>query len=117
MCRHVLTDVHLTYIAMISRWIENAQKQYGIILKPAGSTDLARLLERYCKKEPTNNGSSARHSHKPSLLTVFGCLSQGLVYIHARQMRHKDIKPSNVLYMKGRVQSPAIFLRADSGLG
>ena len=36
------------------------------------------------------------------LPTLFGCLANGLRYIHREKMRHMDIKPDNIILINGR---------------
>ena len=96
--------------------------QYGLLLQPAATTDLGNLLARYQRNAPdyqkaTEEQRKASVSLKPIMLTAFGCLSQGLSHIHGRKIRHKDIKPSNILYEKEHSKDhPARFLWADFGL-
>ena len=96
-------------------------KSYGILLKPAATTDLKKLLDRYRRNalDYTRDSRDRRRDRvvlKPILLTVFGCLSRGLAHIHGCHIRHKDIKPSNILYVKALGPNPARFLWADFGL-
>ena len=95
---------------------------YGLLIKPAATTDLEKLLERYRKnpkdyQKNTEEQRNARVLLRPVMLTAFGCLSHGLSHIHGRRIRHRDIKPANILYereMSG--DRPARFLWADFGL-
>lgn len=94
---------------------------YGILLKPAATTDLKKLLDRYRRNSLDYDRDSRDRRRdrvvlKPVLLTVFGCLSRGLAHIHGCNIRHKDIKPANILYEKALGQNPARFLWADFGL-
>ena len=94
---------------------------YGILLRPAATTDLKKLLKRYDKNgyDYGANGESRvreRKLYKPIILTSFGCLSRGLAQIHSRNIRHRDIKPENILYQKELLPEPAGFLWADFGL-
>ncbi|KAL8970293.1 MAG: hypothetical protein Q9183_001595 [Haloplaca sp. 2 TL-2023] len=89
---------------------------YAIILKPAATTDLERLMERYYdNRYDANVDRLTRDWLRPILLHVFGCLSKGLAYIH-RTMRHKDIKPANILYEKALEGRGPRLLWADFGL-
>lgn len=99
---------------------------YGLLLKPAANSDLGKLLERY-KKDKFYFRKSCTDSVwlRPVFYTAFGCLAQGLAYIHARKLRHKDIKPNNILYeqaLRNSNQTSASiknhdrFLWADFGL-
>ncbi len=93
-------------------------KAYGILLKPAATSDLQKLLDRFykdkfCGMEGCNDSVWLR----PLFLTAFGCLSRGLAYIHGREIRHKDVKPANILYEKAWANNKtARFLWADFGL-
>ena len=92
---------------------------YGIILTPAATCDLEGLLGRYHKnKYNTYTNCSDREWMRPILLTAFGCLAKGLAYIHGCEIRHKDVKPGNILYERGNpnVNSGPRFLWADFGL-
>ena len=91
---------------------------FGLLLEPAATTDLLRLLDRFHKnnfsaKEACNDQEWLR----PIFMTAFGCLSHGLAYIHGKDIRHKDIKPDNILYEKEiRQNEGARFLWTDFGL-
>lgn len=107
----------------IVQFVKSYQRgdRYGILLKPAATTDLKKLLDRYRRNGfgyDKNAGDRQRDRTvlKPVLLTAFGCLSQGLAHIHGCNIRHKDIKPANILYEKASDLNPARFLWADFGL-
>ena len=92
---------------------------YGIILTPAATCDLEGLLGRY-RKDKYNTYTNCRDREwiRPILLTAFGCLAKGLAYIHGCDIRHKDVKPGNILYERGdpNVEKEPRFLWADFGL-
>lgn len=96
--------------------------RYGLLLRPAATTDLEKLLDRYRKnhydyQKDTEEQRKARVLLEPIMLTTFGCLSHGLSHIHGRKIRHKDIKPANILYEKELSKDrPARFLWSDFGL-
>src|SRR2546430_16355080 len=52
---------------------------------PVADVDLGKLL-----------ASPSEDSH-PLLRSAFGCLSTALAFLHSNQIRHKDIKPQNIL--------------------
>lgn len=79
----------------------------GLLLKPAADGDLTLLLKTF-------NSGEMGQKLRPVILTAFGCLSHGLCHIHGRKIRHKDIKPNNILYRGS--QDVARFLWADFGL-
>ncbi|KAL8704100.1 MAG: hypothetical protein Q9201_002734 [Fulgogasparrea decipioides] len=92
-------------------------RAYGMILKPAATSDLERLIPRYYdNKYDTYNNCKTRDWLGPLLLHAFGCLSKGLEYIHGRDIRHKDVKPANILYEKAIGGHKARLLWADFGL-
>ena len=107
----------------IVQFVKSYQRRdrYGILLKPAATTDLKKLLDRY-RRNGLDYDRDARDRRrdrvvlKPVLLTAFGCLSRGLAHIHSCNIRHKDIKPANILFEKAKDPHPARFLWADFGL-
>ena len=92
---------------------------YGLVIKPVANYDLRKLLEKY-KEDVFHVARDCKDSVWlcPVFLTAFGCLAQGLRYIHGRKLRHKDVKPENILYkMRSAPQDePDSFLWADFGL-
>lgn len=91
---------------------------YGLILIPAATSDLEGLLGRY-DKDRYNSTTKCRDREwiRPILLTAFGCLSTGLAYIHGCAIRHRDVKPGNILYERHipTINNGARFLWADFG--
>ena len=112
-----LKSLHHRHVVRLVKTFERG-REWGMIIKPAATTDLSRLLERYSRSgfNPTLQQQDSEWL-RLILLTSFGCLSSGLAYIH-RHMRHRDIKPSNILYEKALPtnDNAARFIWADFGL-
>jgi serine/threonine protein kinase len=65
-------------------------RSFGILLSPAGDEDLSHFLERVGE----NNSSD----EELQLLNKWQlCLTSAIAYIHSQNIRHKDIKPSNMI--------------------
>lgn len=73
-------------------------KYIGLVMLPVAEMDLAAYLKQ----------CTARNY--PELRTFFGCLATALEFLHEQKVRHKDIKPGNILVNCGNV------LFADFGL-
>ncbi|KAI0439906.1 hypothetical protein F4803DRAFT_21438 [Xylaria telfairii] len=66
----------------------------GLIMSPVADMDLHAYLEL----------KTIEPEHRKRMLrSYFGCLASALSYIHGENIRHKDIKPNNILVKDDRV--------------
>jgi serine/threonine protein kinase len=84
------------------------KKDFGLILEPVASDgDLDAYLNEYCeiKNECGHSETLTKRLENMSsvLRRAFGCLAVGLAFIHEKKVRHKDIKPHNILLHNGLV--------------
>ena len=74
-------------------------RELGIVLTPvADSGDLACYLQTIL-----DLGNPPTTEQCTVLNHAFGCLASGLAFIHKQTIRHKDIKPQNILIHQGCV--------------
>jgi hypothetical protein len=66
-------------------------KYIGLMMSPVADMDLSTYLA--C-------ADTAKHKE---LRTFFGCLARALEFLHEQSIRHKDIKPSNILVHGGNI--------------
>jgi serine/threonine protein kinase len=73
----------------------------SILTTPVCELDLSAFMGecRMVAEDPTRKALARRN--KMSLKRSMACLVQGLEYLHDHFIRHKDIKPSNILVKKG----------------
>ena len=72
----------------------------GLLMSPVADCNLAKYFELIPSSE----------DRQSLLRSFFGCLATALAYLHESRVRHKDIKPQNILIKGGNV------LLADFGL-
>lgn len=65
----------------------------ALIMSPVADCDLSAFLRQAPKS----------HEKMSSIRTFFGCLATAMSYLHRIRIRHKDIKPSNILVHNGNV--------------
>lgn len=63
------------------------RKFFGLIMSPIANMNLREFLNMSPFPDPPRS----------SLRTFFGCISSAVLYLHRNQIRHKDIKPENIL--------------------
>ncbi|KAH8704623.1 kinase-like domain-containing protein [Phaeosphaeriaceae sp. PMI808] len=73
-------------------------------------------LERYLDALPTNGSDEQLRSEMTAILSqAFGCLAAGLDFLKQNNIRHKDIKTSNILIHNSQVYYTDFGLSFKSG--
>jgi len=80
--RHIIR-IFATYVA---------KREFCMLLEPVANANLTQFLVNY--KRMSNRATSPESK---TLKQSFGCLASGLAYIHRKGIRHRDIKPGNIL--------------------
>ncbi|KAF2813760.1 kinase-like protein, partial [Mytilinidion resinicola] len=92
-----------------------AGRELGLILQPgADSGDLAAFLAE-CR-DLNHSKTALGFPRFWTLYSLFGCLVDGLSFIHQHTIRHKDIKPQNILIHMGSAIYTDFGLSYDSTL-
>jgi tRNA A-37 threonylcarbamoyl transferase component Bud32 len=84
--------VHPHIISVFFTYEENAC--FYIVMDPVADYDLETFLIQHSAMPPTQ-------SQRDTILDWFCCLANTLAFIHSKGVRHKDIKPRNIL-VKGK---------------
>jgi serine/threonine protein kinase len=96
--RHIVS-VFATYVT---------RRHFGIVLQPVASDgDLEHFLADYWNNIHDSNDSDSSTRCTTTMAAIleqgFGCLAAGLAFMHEKKIRHKDIKPHNILVHKSRM--------------
>lgn len=87
-----VTPLHLKKFGVILRRFQVGSytdpKWFALIMSPVADCDL-KAFYNVCKGD--------EQSHLSTLKTFFGCLTSALNYLHSSKIRHRDIKPQNIL--------------------
>lgn len=67
------------------------KNSFGILMSPIAEQDLAAYLQH------------ARPTMHPTIRTFFGCLATALSFLHENTIRHRNIKPQNILIYGSKV--------------
>ena len=76
------------------------ETNFGFIVWPVASLTLQKLLDNYV----TQNHIDEHHDIREALSIAFGCLLSAVHYLHEElEIRHRDIKPRNILMHHNQV--------------
>lgn len=98
---HHVVKLHASYVV---------GRELALILTPvADDGDLADFLHAY--RDLSLSGTQPKSdrlvdslaSMQRTLENAYGCLAAGLAFMHEQTIRHKDIKPQNILVHRGSV--------------
>ncbi|OCK79111.1 kinase-like protein [Lepidopterella palustris CBS 459.81] len=70
---------------------------FSLILSPVADLVLKALLQRQDRNNPLSS------AHLGCLRSAFGCLATAIAFVHDERIRHKDIKPGNILISQGKI--------------
>lgn len=88
---------HLHFVRVSAAYATD--RSFNVVLEPKASDgDLAMFLGGYLQLRPSD---TRRASTASTLAQAFGCLASGLNFMHGHKIRHKDIKPGNILVHHG----------------
>lgn len=102
---HIMRSLHHTHIAnIIFTYEELPQNEWqkgaiGIIMEPVADCNLKEFMEMIDSRVPRKLSDQEYQALK----RWFNCLASGLAFIHSKRIRHKDIKPANILIKGDKV--------------
>jgi serine/threonine protein kinase len=92
-------------VEFVSSYIH--ENNVSLLFSPVAQCDLEDLIQNHLQTTLTvdQNGidSSIFNQSYDILFRSYGCLLNGLKFIHDKNIRHKDIKPRNILVQNGTV--------------
>jgi serine/threonine protein kinase len=72
--------------------VDYQSRSYGIVMEPVADCKLEEYLQNI-----VDTGVNIQSQTQEITQEWFSCLASGLAFMHAKRIRRKDIKPSNIL--------------------
>jgi serine/threonine protein kinase len=91
---------HRHVVKLVATYSIPHKREVGIIHPVADSFSLMSVMRRYRDREWSDTQLEVARS---TLNCAFGCLASTLAYMHANHVRHKDVKPGNILVHRGNI--------------
>ncbi|KAF2835012.1 kinase-like protein, partial [Patellaria atrata CBS 101060] len=89
-----------------------AGNNLGILVQPAAEYNLHQYMELYPELDSMYSGEGM-FSARRTVERFFGCLASALGFLHNQSIRHKDIKPQNILVHKHQIYLTDFGLALD----
>jgi serine/threonine protein kinase len=91
-------NVHRHFIKFCASFTD--EDYFGFIVTPVATSSLQQVLSNYINTNNIGDDKDVR----AILHSAFGCLLDAVCYLHEDlNIRHRDLKPKNILIHKGRV--------------
>ncbi|CAI6332918.1 unnamed protein product [Periconia digitata] len=90
------------FVRVVTTFVE--KRQLSLVIEPvADEGDLNAFLNAIRDEQEDNDTRDVEPVKFKILQKAFGCLASGLAFMHCFRVRHKDIKPQNILVHRGQV--------------
>lgn len=121
----IMRSLSHSHIARVRGSYIQSSTSYSILIEPVADCDLSTFLNIYSEEVQGGRNSTLLSATSLALSTItfsraeeillcsFGCLSSALAYIHSQRMKHKDVKPTNILVHNGSVLFTDFGLATD----
>lgn len=97
----VLQKLHNPHIIRLIGTIDE-KRFFSVLIYPVAEWNLRTFMESISPAEALQLQTPTSHTRKLALQKFNKCLIQGLHYLHSQHVKHKDIKPSNILVQQLR---------------
>lgn len=115
---HIMQKVggHRHIVRVLASYRCNTTEQLGFFLEPVADSDLSKMIRRRRNTHSSPLWKGWPDAELQILKTSFGCLAGAVAFVHGQRIRHKDIKPENILIHKGGIMLSDFGIAFDAAL-
>lgn len=110
---HLTKLHHLHILRVVGTY--TLKRELAILLYPAAEWDLDKFMDELLDDASGLSTHESSFESTQALVTFFGCLSNAVEYIHAKNVKHMDIKPKNILVRWRKGKNYRVYI-ADFGI-